>query len=231
MTLRTLCAAAGALCFPTAAALASIAFSFADPAGGRQLTNTQGTGGDPMTGLITYDSAVPIVFIVDGIDDGLGVEVFSKAFLEMDLQIGTATEISPGIFQASIIGTFSIFTAGDGDILSGEFNEGNFLTLNSAGVIGGTNTAPMPFQYTAGPALQSFLGDGMSLGELAEAVFTLTDITPEARGELIGPEGVVGGFTANASFSGVANVIPAPGAGLLVACGLSGALRRRRRTS
>ncbi len=230
MTLRTLCAATGAVCFPAAAALGSIAFSFADPAGGRQLTNTQGAGGDPTTGLISYDSAIPIDFIVDGTDDGLGSQTFS-AFLEMDLQIGTAAEIAPGIFQASIVGAFSIFTAGDGDILSGEFNDGNFLTLNSAGVIGGTNTAPLPFQYFPGPVLEDFLGDDKSLGQLAEAVFTLTDITPAARGGLIGPKGVISGFSANASFSGVANVIPTPGAGLLVACGLSGAALRRRRTS
>ena len=94
--------------------------------------------------------------------------------------------------------------------------------------IGNTNallfSSSQGLVYTPGPRLQTILGAGRNLGNPEEAVFTLTDISVAGGAPLTGTGGVFNSFDANASFSGNAGVVPAPGSvALLVLAGLENA--------
>ncbi len=223
--------AAGCVCAAPGSALAGITFSFADPGPGRQLMSAEGAGDDPGFALLTYDTDAPIVFIVDGSMEGLGVHKFD-ARLEMSLQLGPATVISPSTLEASTDGTFTFYTFEDEmrvDIVTGSFKSGRFFTFDTAGAILATSEAP--FGYVAGPALQAILG-GLVLANDGEAAFTVTDIESELGG-FINEDQTFRDFNANASFSGLTSVVPAAGGGVLIgfAAGIAGLGRPRRRRS
>ncbi len=212
------------LCLAAGAAQASIAFSFADPANGRQLTNVK-DGAAAGVGLMTYDSSAPITFIVDGTEDSLGVLVFNNARMEMRFEMSPAVTIA-GVTTAPVAGTFRIYNATSGnDIVTGQSADGAFVR------IAGTNSilfsSPDGFTYTAGADLTSFLPSGQSLAADQEAVFTLTDVLVQGGGSMFAAGGVFKDFAANASFSGTSNLVPTPGA--IALAGLGGLLVGRRR--
>jgi MYXO-CTERM domain-containing protein len=222
---RTALLVAGGVLALASAANASIAFSFADPIPGRQVSNLSNGGGVGI-GRLSYDTAVPITFLIDGVEEGLGTATFTNARLRVDLTLGAAISIG-GIVIAPVGGTFTIFDATSGlDIVTGSSNLGSFVRVT------GTNSIQFStadgFAYSAGPALQSFLGPGLVLTADQEAVFTLTDIVTASGAPFIGPGGVFRDFQANASFSGTSNVVPTPGATALVGLAGLAAFRRRR---
>ncbi|MGQ0626755.1 MAG: MYXO-CTERM sorting domain-containing protein [Phycisphaerales bacterium] len=227
---RQLALVAGGVLALASAANASIAFSFADPVPGRQVSNLQNGSGAGL-GLLTYDTSAPIVFLVDDSDvGGSGATSFNNARLEVNLTLGAAITMG-GVTLAPVSGDFTIYDFTGNvrtDILRGQSMSGAFVRVT------GTNAIQFStadgFSYTAGPALQAFLGALRTLVADQEAVFTLTDIATVGGGSFIGPGGVFRSFNANASFSGTSNVevVPTPGAAALA--GLAGlvALRRRR---
>lgn len=203
-------------------AQASIAFSFADPPNGRQLTNIE-NGVAPGISLMTYDMSAPLVFYVDGTDEGLGNLTFTDARMELRFELSPAVTIG-GVTIAPVSGVFRIFNALSGnDIVTGQSADGAYVR------VAGTNSilfsSPDGFSYTAGPDLIPFLPAGQVLAADQEAVFTLTDVL--APGGLFGPGGVFRDFAANASFSGTTSLIPAPGAFALA--GIGGLLVTRRK--
>jgi hypothetical protein len=225
MKIRTMTAVAGLL-MAAGVANAGISFSFADPAGGRQMSNVK-DGVAAGVGLLTYDQNAVLAFIVDGSEEGFGNVIFNNARMELRMELSPATTVA-GVTSANVNGSFIIRDADTGnEIVRGESEAGAYIR------VAGTNSilfsSPDGFSYTAGPALQAFLAPGRVLAPEQEAVFTLTDIVTPGGGGIFATGGVFKSFTANASFSGNTEVVPAPGAFALVgAAGLLVAGRRRR---
>lgn len=226
---RQIALLAGGVLAMASVANASIAFSFADPVPGRQVSNVQ-NGAGPGLGLLTYDTSANIVLLVDDNEfGGFGSLSFNTARLEVTLTLGAAVTLG-GVTLAPVSGTFTIYDFTGGvrtDILTGSSQNGAFVRVT------GTNAIQFStadgFSYAAGPALAALLlPSGRSLAPAQEAVFTLTDIATVGGGNFIGPGGVFRSFNANASFSGTSETVPTPGAAALA--GLAGlvALRRRR---
>ncbi len=211
----------------SAVASADLTFQFADPVNGRQLTNTQNNIAGPGTGQITYDQNAQINFLVDGSTEPAPFAAsFGNARMEMDLVIGTAVAVAPGLFSAPVSGFFRIwdFTSGQ-TILRGDATGGSFIRF------GGTSSILFSditgFQYTFGAPLQALLNPGRGPINPQEGTFTITDVlTNPAGGGLIGPGGVIRSFSANSSFSGN-SAVPTPGA--LALMGLGGLVVGRRR--
>lgn len=221
-TTLSLIAAAGTLALASAAQ-AGVSFSFADPSGGRQLSNTagMGTGG---SGMLMYDTAAPLTLIVDGATSGLGATTFA-ARLEMNLNLGQAASVG-GVTLAPVTGSFTLYTLASGsrsNLLTGTASSGSYVR------VGATNSilfSDPGFSYSAGPALAPFLGN-LTLAPGFEGVFTVTDVDT-GGGSLINPNGSFSNFTGNASFSGTAQVIPSPGVIALLGLGTALVARRRR---
>lgn len=209
----------------TALGQGTVRFSFADPAGGRQLTNAAST--------LTYDSAAVLSFIVDGSDAGFPSTTFANAGLELRLSVGAAV-VNAGVAQAPISGFFRIFNRTNPDsatntILRGDADVGSFLSIGASSSILFSNP-PVGFSLTAGQELLNVLPAGLFLAPLFDSVFTITDILTVGfpRPPVIGPTGSVNNFSANTSFSGTAQLVPTPGAVALMALGGLVAGRRRR---
>lgn len=223
MMKKTFSAVVG-LCLAAGAAQASIAFSFADPSNGRQLTNIK-DGVAPGISLMTYDQTAPLVFYVDGSEEALGNLTFGNARMELRFEMSPAVTIG-GVTTAPVAGFFRVFNATTGnDIVTGQSGDGAFVR------VAGTNSilfsSPDGFTYTAGSELASFLPLGSVLAAEQEAVFTLTDVLVPGGGGIFAAGGVFKDFTANASFSGTTALVPAPGA--MALAGIGGLLVARRR--
>ncbi len=204
------------------AAQAGIAFSFADPIPGRQLTSTANAQEAGVANL-TYDQSAQIQFLVDGTDVGFGSVVFQNARLEMNLSLGAASTAG-GVTQAPVTGSFTIYDFSNEvrtNILTGIADLGTYVR------IGNTNSllfSDPSFSYVSGPALSAYLAPGTTFTDPTEAVFTLTSISPSS---FLNPDGTFKSFQANASFTGNTEVVPAPGA--LALAGLGGLLVTRRK--
>ncbi|MCC6426619.1 MAG: hypothetical protein IT435_07335 [Phycisphaerales bacterium] len=222
--MKTFIVSVAGLCMAAGAAQASIAFSFADPAGGRQMSNVKDGAGAGI-GLMTYDTTAALTFIVDGSDESLGSLTFTNARMELRFEMSPAVTLA-GITTAPVAGGFRIYNADTGnDILTGASRDGAYVR------IAGTNSilfsTPDGFTYAAGPDLTSWLPSGETLAPDQEAVFTLTDVLVAGGGSMFAAGGVFKDFTANASFSGNSQLVPAPGA--LALAGIGGVLVARRR--
>ncbi|MCG3122637.1 MAG: hypothetical protein GIKADHBN_01029 [Phycisphaerales bacterium] len=212
------------LCLAAGVAQASIAFSFADPPNGRQLTNVK-DGVAPGISLMTYDMGAPLVFYVDGTEESLGVLTFGNARMELRFELSPAVTIG-GVTTAPVAGFFRVFNADSGqDIVTGRSNDGAFVR------VAGTNSilfsSPDGFTYAEGPELISWLPSGQTLAADQEAVFTLTDVLVAGGGSMFAAGGVFKDFAANASFSGTSALVPAPGA--IALAGIGGLLVARRK--
>lgn len=206
------------------AASAGLTFSFADPAGPGQLTNTGG--------LLSYNSSAVLSFNIDGTTEPNAFSVsFVNAGLELSLTLSNATAVFPGLLKADIAGTFRFFNrdvnGGVGaaaTILEGTAPGGAFVN------IGATGSVLSDFQFfgltlSAGQQLQNLLLPGRFIAPPFDSVFTVTDIVPLPVTIV---NGTISNFTANTSFSGTANVIPTPGSVALLALGGLVTARRRR---
>lgn len=219
-------AAATAVFALAGAAQADLAFSFADPGLGIRPVTNVANGGGPGVGLITYNMAVPISFIVDGSSEPNSFQsTFSNARLELNLAIGSATTFG-GVTTANVSGYFIVTDAVSNQvILRGDSQSGSFVR------IGGTNSILFSdqtgFAYTFGSALTSLLAPGRTPANPQEAVFTLTNILVAGGGPLIGAGGEINSFSANSSFTGNTAVVPTPGS--LALAGLAGLVVARRR--
>ncbi|MFA6044424.1 MAG: hypothetical protein WC718_05520 [Phycisphaerales bacterium] len=205
------------------AAQAGIAFSFADPIPGRQLTSTANAQEAGVASL-TYDQSAEITFLVDGTDAGFGNVVFSHARLEMNLAIGAASTAG-NVTQAPVTGSFTIYDFTNevrSNIITGIADLGTYVR------IGNTNSllfSDPSFSYIAGPALSAYLAPGTTFSNPTEGVFTLTSISPSS---FLNPDGTFKSFQANASFTGNTEVVPAPGALALASIGGLLVVRRKR---
>lgn len=208
-------------------AQASITFSFADPVPGSQLS---AVANSPAPGIasLSYDTNATINLLVDGTQEGMGSTAFTNARMEFtNMTLGAAVTIG-GITVAPIAGSFTIYDFTGNvrtDIITGTSQAGSFVRVL------GTNSlqfsTPDGFTYTAGPALNAWMTPGSILSAYQEASFSLTDVQAVGGGNFIGPGGVFRSFTANSSYSGNTEVIPAPGA--IALAGMGGLLAARRR--
>lgn len=224
MRMTTLLAAAALTLAGASAANAGIAMSFADPIPGRQL-HSQENGAGAGVALLTYDQNAVISFLFDASEMGAGQTVFANARMEMNLALGAATT-NLGVTTAPVTGSFTIYdmsSASRVDIITGTAQLGSYVR------IGNTNSllfSDPDFEYTAGPALAGILPSGSVFADPTEGVFTLTAITPTS---FMNPNGTFKTFDANASFTGNAEVVPAPGALALAGLGTLTLIRRKRR--
>jgi len=212
----------------TAGAHGAIFFTFDDPTTGQEVTF------DSASGVLSYDTNAPLTLTVDATEEGAGsVYVFENVFLSLSANIGSPNPLGSGAgFEASADGTFTFFQQAargrgiveDVPLLSAEFDQGGLVTIGTAGALIGVE--PGASAYSAmNDLLDMLTTDGIGpLTGPSDASFTLTNISPAPP--------VQGGrfveFTANAAFTGTAN-IPAPGAGGLAALGGLAFARRRRR--
>ncbi len=208
-----------------AAAHAGVAMSFADPIPGRQLTNLA-DGSGPGVGLLRYDQSAVLAFLFDGSGAGMPSTIFTDARMEMSMSLGAATTFG-GITTAPVSGFFTIYDMSSGsrrDIVTGTASAGTFVRISN------TNSmlfSDPDFAYTAGPALVDLTGPLVFL-DPTEGVFTLTSVVADGGGSFINPDGTFRSFEANASFTGNAEAIPAPGALVLAGLGALCVARRRR---
>ncbi|CAN5836545.1 hypothetical protein BH11PLA1_BH11PLA1_18570 [soil metagenome] len=214
-----------------AAANADLAFSFADPTGGRQLTNTQANQAGPGTGVMSYDQTAVLGLFIDGSTEPNPFNfLFANARMEMSMTVFTGTTTF-GLFNAPVLGFFRIYDATTGDtIIRGDATGGAFIRF------GGTSSILLSsdtgFMYTFGTALNNLLTATGNTNRFPidpqEAVFTITDAVTATGAPIVNTvSGVVNSFAANTSYSGNTTV-PTPGAMALLGVGSLMAGRRRR---
>jgi uncharacterized protein (TIGR03382 family) len=217
---------AAALCALALGSMANagLTFSFADPAGGRQLSNTANGGGAGI-GRLTYSTTTPIVLIVDtGVE---GSTTFTNARCEMTLNMAAAQTINQ-FTLASLTGTFAFYDFTGGirtDIVTATAQNGAFVRLNqSNSLMFSSNNGLL---YTAGPALTPILA-GQGMTGFQDAVFTLTNMLIAGGAPLTNANGVFNSFAADASFSGSSQQVPTPGSMAILMLAAGAVLRRRR---
>lgn len=228
---RLIAAAGGLVVLASASAQAQhLAFSFADPVPGRQLTHTALGNG---TGTLTYDTGVSLNLLIDATSLGFGSISLPDVRLQFNMTLGTATTAG-GVTLAPVAGDFLFYTLDDSNqpvpVLQGASQAGAFVRIGSTNSL--LFSSDDGFVYTPGAMINAMLGSTRELAPLQEAVFTLTDVNTNGAGAMIGPGGVFRSFTANSSFSGnseVRQIIPTPGATALMLLGGAMAARRRRK--
>ncbi|MBS0186471.1 MAG: hypothetical protein JSS51_00280 [Planctomycetes bacterium] len=208
------------------AAQAGLAFSFADPGLGIRPVTNVANGGGAGIGLISYNMAVPISFIVDGSSEPAPFsQTFANAHLQLNLLISPAVTVG-GVTTANVAGSFIVTDSGGGMIVRGDSQAGSFVR------VGGTNSILFSdqtgFSYTFGASLLALLAPGRTPANPQEAVFTLTNILTAGGAPLFDPiTKIFNDFSANSSFTGNTEAVPTPGSLALV--GLGGLLVARRR--
>jgi hypothetical protein len=205
----------------------SIAFSFADPGPGHQLTNTANGGGTGI-GRLTYNSTQAISLIVDGTTESAGMLTFNNARLEMtNMNLGAAQTVG-GVTTAPVTGGFTFFDFTGNvrtNILTATIPTGSFVRIGNTNAL--LFSSSQGLVYSPGPALTTFLA-GATFANPQEAVFTLTDVVVGGSLPLIGAGGVFNSFTANSSYSGNTATVPAPGSIVLLVLGAGVVAGRRR---
>ena len=198
---------------------AALTFSFADPVPGRQMSYSQGTG------LISYDNLAAITVLVDGSTEPISFSTaFPNSTMTMSLAVGTVSVAGP-VIQAPVAGFFELRDASSALIIRGDTANGSFIRLGSTSSI--LMSDDISFAYTAGPSLTALLVPGRALANPQEAVFTVTDLLVGGGGPLV-VDGQMRSWTANASYSGNSEVVPAPGAIALASLGGLLIARRKR---
>ncbi|HVZ93425.1 MAG TPA: hypothetical protein VG797_02840 [Phycisphaerales bacterium] len=215
---------------------AAIYFTFDDPSAALEVQYVAPTG-PADTGDLTYNTSIPVDFVVDATDEGALDAVTFQAIFSTATTVGAVTQVGASTYTAPISGQFEFRRADNNQlILSGMYNGATMFITSIVGSLlaDGTVDGGSLF-YSPGPALTSALAGvgyalpGFNLAQAMDAVWTLTAIT---RVQLIqfGGEGprFLDSFNANAAFTGTVRV-PTPGSIALVGlAGLSLAGRRKR---
>jgi uncharacterized protein (TIGR03382 family) len=206
-------------------AAANVSFAFGDPAHGRQVTNTVVNN---VSTNLSYNNNFIVPFIIDGQELANPFKTTVNARVLMDLNVGTGLSVA-GVYQAPVTGNFQIVDAATGALLlRADAGNGTFLRVGNTSSVLFSDTNG--FAYTKGAGLEAILAAngnaGLPVLNPQEGVFTMTQITTGGL-PVIGANGRLNAFTANASFSGNF-AIPTPGAAALAGLGLIAAGRRRR---
>ncbi len=230
MKLHDLTAACAGVVLTSGVASAGVVnFSFTAGGGGGTLTSIAGAGG-PDTGLVVFDQNSPLNFTLDATGEGLGIVNFPNARMTLSLMLPPATNLGGGLFRSNVTGSFTIYDfAGNvrSDIITGTVGSGQFLKFGASHVILLNSNSGLT--YTAGPRLASILGPSRALAAAQDATMALSNVRTATGGtEIIGPGNVFETFFATAAFTGSSNVIPSPGALVLLGAGSCVIARRRR---
>lgn len=212
---------AAGIAIAASTAQAAVFFTFADPTAPREVEF------DSDSNTLSYDTGTLLNLVADATDEGAASTETFSAMLTMEITVGDASPISDveGGFTAPVSGFFEFTLSGSGEsLLRGEFSGGGLVTLGGAGAV--ISTSNTGLTYTAGSDLAMYLGDAgiSSLVAPFDASFTLTDVEPAISVD----DGKFEDFSANAAFTGTAN-IPAPGAIVLIGASALAASGRRRR--
>jgi len=221
----------------TAAASASVSFTFQDPSSAMEFEYVEGD--EKTDGHIGYNSPgplSPLQLTIDASDHGLEPIVFD-AFLEIDLDVSTATDLGFGAI-ADVSGTFRFYdiTGGElrGDfpmILEGVITEGSFFVIGTTGAQVSSSTENS-LVLNAGPSLQDYLDLGnLSLAEQMDSSFSISGISLTGGGfgaPGINQFGYLESFTSNAAYVGNAGIVPSPPAALTLTALTCVSARRRR---
>lgn len=184
--------------------------------------------------------------LVDDANGPLPTLEFIRLTVEADFELTYigSTEIAPGFYthQYFADGTFAFDTisTGAGPLLTAEVS-GAVLTAvggedfwASPATLGASDFAQAEITYTWGG--DDFADYGLFNGATSvvdgadDGAFTLTLLGNDfGSGVQLGTDGLpADGFVSEASFSGSATFVPAPGTAALLACGAGIGLRRRR---
>lgn len=222
-------ACAGILCTSLAARAGVIQFSFAPPTTGNAITSIAGAAG-PNVGLVVFDQASILNFVVDTTADGGGIFNFPNARMVMSLALPPATDLGGGLFRSAVTGSFTIYDFTDNirnDILTATLAGGQFLKFDTSHVILLNSNSGLT--YSAGPRLNTILAPGRTLASAQDGTFPLANVrTITGSSQILGPGNVFETFFARSGFTGSTNTIPNPGALALAAMGALLIARRRR---
>jgi len=230
MTKLIACAAVAAI---PAAAFGGLTFTFDDPGSGAEFIHIGPTQQNPQ-GEVSFRNDLPVELVVQD-DTALPADpplASFTAFFEADWIVGSIfTEAGDAVQSASLSGSFQWVDANTNEvILAGQFTEAAIVTFGIAGsIVTSSDIVGGQLEYTAGQPLADLGFD--TLVDPQDAVWTLTDIALAGAGappivEIEG-ERFFNTFTANAAFTGTAE-IPSPAAlALATVAGIAG-LRRRR---
>ncbi len=209
----------------SAAAVAGLSgtvfFTYDDPEGTpREFMYTAGNANND--GTITFNTSSQLDLVVDAQEPGFGVVTYVVT-LSLDMTVGQATLVSPGVWQAPVDGSFA-FNDGVDDILTGTVMDGAFLTFGTTGNVNASSSTLSLMMTASGQLLAQF--GGAQLSEAFDASWSLADFLPGAPS--VNSSGYLQSFVANSAFVGSAFIVPAPGGAALL--GLAGlvALPRRR---
>jgi len=228
--IRSLCAVTAVGVFAFSANAASIFLTYADPPGELSVHHeTAGPGGSFST--LTVGTQVDLA--IDLTDFGMGEVDFLGATFNKTVNIGSVTEVQPGLFIANATDGFFEFLDGDNNFIAGgTYGLGGasgaaFILTASGNLTANASFVGGDLEYTVGSFLQGILdAENLTIDVgSADASWTLTAITPDA---FVTNEGFFSTFDSNGSFTGTIETIPAPGAVALLGLGGLAATRRRR---
>lgn len=197
----------------SASSQASVFFTFEDPGAGAEISYTKDDAtADP--GVVTYIGA-PVELVVDGSENALPITTFNSN-LTMNLLVGAATTVGGQFIAPILSGTFSFSEVGSGDVIFSATvgaEAGAVITLGTTGsMIAQGDGSPLGLVFQSGAALDALL-NGLQIGPIFNASFTLTNISPQAA---LNNDGFLQSFTASSAFTADAQVIPSPGAMALI---------------
>lgn len=213
---------------------AAIFFTFDDPSAALEVQYSAPTMPGQL-GQLSYNTAVPIQFVVDATEEGATAPVTFDAIFSLNSQVSPVVTVGPGAVTASVSGQFE-FRRQDNNqlILSGSYQSAILFVTSIVGSLLADGTVEGgSLSYAAGPAMEAGLAGvdydlpAFNAAQPLDGVWTLTAISQVGFVQ-VGQDRFLNNFNANAAFTGTVRV-PTPGAAALA--GMAGLMcfgRRKR---
>lgn len=210
----------------------TVSMTYADPSGELSVNHVTGGMGDSSS-TVTVDTIVD--FTVDLTGLGGSAITFMGASFVKTVDVGTVTQVAPGMFVSNAFnGSFTVTDSDENVIISGTYgttdgsNGAVFILTESGSLTANDSFIGGSLEFTLGAQLADLLGDsGLSVGDDRDASWTLTNITPDVG---LTQFGFFDNFDADGAFTGSFNVVPNPGSVALAGIGGLMFIRSRKRS-